>query len=194
MSHNRQKKVALFNDITGFGKCSVTVQLPIISAMKLCCCPVPTAILSNHTAYDKYFIEDYTRNMKSYLENWNHLGLKFDGLVSGFLGSENQIEIVKEFALNFLKKDAKIIVYPIMADDGVPYATYTSGMCKRMRELVSLADVVTPNVTECCILTDTPYKKHFKRSEIKEMANRLSLLGPGKVVITGIETEKMLHN
>ena len=194
MSHNRQRKIALFNDITGFGKCSVTVQLPIISAMGLQCCPVPTAILSNHTAYDEYFFEDYTGNMRSYLDMWKKLDLKFEGVVSGFLGSESQIEIVKTFTSDFLKENAVVVVDPIMGDDGVPYKTYTKRMCQRMKELVALADVITPNVTEACILTDTPYKTAWTMSQLYEMAEKLSGLGPRFVVITGIETKEMLGN
>ena len=194
MSHNRQRKIALFNDITGFGKCSVTVQLPIISAMGLQCCPVPTAILSNHTAYDEYFFEDYTGNMRSYLDMWKKLDLKFEGVVSGFLGSESQIEIVKTFTSDFLKENAVVVVDPIMGDDGVPYKTYIKRMCQRMKELVALADVITPNVTEACILTDTPYKTAWTMSQLYEMAEKLSGLGPRFVVITGIETKEMLGN
>lgn len=192
--HNKQKKIALFNDYTGFGKCAVTVQLPIISHMKLQCCPVPTAILSNHTAYDEYYFEDYTLNMNKYLEMWEKLGLRFEGVCSGFLGSVSQIEIVKNFIERFCKEDAVIIVDPIMGDEGEMYKTYTQEMCERMKELVHIADVITPNITEACILADVPYRTKWSKQELLELAGRLTELGPEKIVITGIETEKTLSN
>lgn len=194
MRHNNQKKIALFNDYTGFGKCSIAVQLPIISYMKVQCCPIPTAILSNHTAYDDYYFEDYTERMPEYIDKWRRLGLRFEAVYSGFLGSEAQIKIVREFIEEFCLEDAVVIVDPIMGDDGETYKTYTKEMCEGMKELVKIAHVITPNVTEACILADMPYKKHWTAKELKDLAEKLSALGPQKVVITGIETEKTLAN
>lgn len=96
-SHNNQKKIAVVNDFSGFGRCSIAVALPIISAMKIQCCPVPTSIFSNHTGFDSYFFEDYTDRMKPYIAEWRKLGLHFDGICTGFLGSVEQISIVSEF-------------------------------------------------------------------------------------------------
>ena len=90
MSHTYQKKIAVINDFCGFGRCSIAVSLPIISAMKLQCCPLPTAIFSNHTDYDSFFSTDYTRHMNAYMDQWKRLDLHFDGILTGFLGSPNR--------------------------------------------------------------------------------------------------------
>ena len=96
-NHNQQKKIALINDFTGFGRCSIAVQMPIISMLKVQCCAVPTSIFSNHTAYEDYYFTDYTSNMEAYIEQWKKLDLKFEGICTGFLGSAEQIRIVSEF-------------------------------------------------------------------------------------------------
>ena len=93
-SERHQKKIAVINDLSGYGRCSLTVAIPILSALKVQCCPVPTSILSNHTGFPVYFLDDYTEKMEPYLEKWTELGLEFDGIFSGFLGSEAQIGIV----------------------------------------------------------------------------------------------------
>jgi pyridoxine kinase len=126
MSHNNQKKIALINDFTGFGKCSITVSLPIISALKIQCCPIPTSIFSNHTAYEEYFFDDYTDKMQSYIDKWKTLDLEFEGISTGFLGDVRQIEIVEKFINDFKTDKTIIIVDPVMGDYGVKYATYTN--------------------------------------------------------------------
>ena len=96
MSHNHQKKIALINDMSGFGRCSIAVALPIISMMKVQCCPLPTSIFSNHTGFSNFFLEDFTEQMVPYIENWKKLDLQFNGICTGFLGSEKQIQIVSQ--------------------------------------------------------------------------------------------------
>ena len=194
MSHNNQKKIALINDLTGFGKCSITVALPVISALRLQCCPVPTSIFSNHTAYPEYFFEDYTDKMQAYIDQWKGLELTFEGIATGFLGSERQIEIVKRFISDFKGEKTLVIVDPVMGDDGVRYATYTEELCKKMRELVCLSDIITPNLTEACLLTDTMYREDLDFATIRKMAERLSKMGPKKVVITGIVRREYISN
>ena len=125
MSAFHQKKVAMINDLSGYGRCSLTVAIPILSAMKVQCCPVPTSILSNHTGFPVYFFDDYTKKLPEYLEKWGELGLTFDGIVSGFLGSQEQIQIVKEMIGRFRGPGTKVVIDPIMGDNGKPYATYT---------------------------------------------------------------------
>lgn len=98
VSHNNQKKIAAINDYSGFGRCSIAVELPVISAMKIQCCPMPTSIFSNHTGFDSFYFKDFTENMPPYMAEWKKLNLKFDGIVTGFLGSHNQIAIVEEFS------------------------------------------------------------------------------------------------
>ena len=95
--HNRQNKIAVINDFSGFGRCSIAVSLPIISQLRIQCCAVPTSVFSNHTGFKEYFFEDYTHNMEEYISNWKKLDLRFKGILSGFLGSRKQIEIVQDF-------------------------------------------------------------------------------------------------
>ncbi|MBQ5446679.1 MAG: pyridoxamine kinase [Lachnospiraceae bacterium] len=194
MSHNNQRKIAFINDFTGFGKCSITVALPVISALKVQCCPVLTSVFSNHTAYPEYFFEDYTDKMQDYIDNWKKLDLKFEGISSGFLGSVRQIEIVKKFINDFKDDKTVVVVDPVMGDDGIKYKTYTNEMCEKMKELVAISDIITPNLTECCILTDTPYREDMNYGKIKQMAEKLSNMGPSKVVITGIVRGQYINN
>ena len=193
--HNHQKKIAVINDFSGFGRCSIAVALPIISAMRIQCCPVPTSIFSNHTGFDSFFFEDYTDRMQAYIDEWKKLGLEFCGISSGFLGSKEQIRIVIRFFREFRREDTIIVVDPVMGDYGKPYPTYTPQMCEEMKKLVTYADILTPNLTEACILTDTPYHPdHWRMKEIVGLAEQLGALGPSKVVITGIPQGGFIAN
>lgn len=193
VNHNNQKKIALINDYSGFGRCSVAVQLPIISTMKVQCCPVPTSIFSNHTGFPQFYYQDYTEHMEKYLEMWDMLGLKFSGISSGFLGSSRQIDIVTNFIKN-ADNNPIVVIDPVMGDYGKLYPTYTEEMCNDMVRLVSLADVVTPNLTEACILTGTDYHEQWKMADLLELAKRVSDIGAKKVVITGIPQKSFVCN
>lgn len=184
--HNHQKKIAVINDFTGFGRCSIAVALPIISALRIQCCPLPTSILSNHTGFESFFFEDYTDKMERYIEEWKKLDLHFSGISSGFLGSRDQIQIVIGFFERFVDEHTIVVVDPVMGDYGRAYATYTQEMCQEMKKLVHYANILTPNLTEACILADVPYNEHMKLKEIHDLAEKLSAMGPEKVVITGL--------
>lgn len=195
MVQSRQKKIAAINDLSGYGRCALTVSLPVISHMKIQCCPVPTSILSNHTGYEEYFFDDYSDRLPDYLGMWKKLGLKFDGIMSGFLGSGKQIEIVEDFIRQFAKEETQVVIDPVMGDHGKIAGTYTEEMCTRMRRLVSLADIVTPNLTEACKLTDTSYRDSgWKKAELLSMAEALEHMGPVKIVITGIPQGEFIAN
>lgn len=190
-----QKKIAIINDIAGFGRCAVAVELPIISYMGVQCCPVPTAILSNHMGYPNFFIDDYTDRMETYIDNWKKLGLRFDGIASGFLGSVEQIGIVQRFIDTFAKEDTLVIVDPVMGDHGKLYSTYTEELCSRLKELLGRADITTPNLTEACRLADIPYREGmWRKKELYVMAERISSLGPSRVVVTGIPQGEFIAN
>ncbi len=191
---NKQKKIAVVNDLSGCGRCSLTVALPIISAIGLQCCPVPTAILSNHTGYPSYFMDDYTKRMPQYISEWKKLGFQFDGILTGFLGSEDQIDIVEQFIIDFKQENTTVIIDPVMGDHGKAYATYTPALCSRMKQLAARADVLTPNLTEACILTDTPYQPQFSRRDLEKILAKLSALCHGCIVITGIHEGTFLSN
>ncbi len=185
----RQKKLALINDITGFGRCSVTVELPIISALKIQACPLPTAILSVHTGYQNYFLDDYTDKMQAYIKSWRLNNLEFDGVATGFLGSAAQIEIVSDFLKN---SNAQIFIDPVMGDHGKIYKTYTREMCVKIRDLLKFADLATPNLTEACQLLNIPYPVEgiISDSDLATMAaNIAAKTRGGKVIITGVNLD-----
>ena len=183
----QQKKIALINDITGFGRCSIAVELPLISALKVQACPLPTAILSVHTGFPTYFIDDYTDRMKDYIASWKENGLTFDGISTGFMNSLEQIDIVIDFIHQFKQPHTIVIVDPVMGDYGKLYRTYTKEMCDKMKELVHYADIITPNLTELCTLLDMPYPENGASiEELKEMCSRLAERGPKHIVVTGI--------
>ncbi|HJE83162.1 pyridoxamine kinase [Megasphaera stantonii] len=191
-----QKKIALINDVTGYGRCSVAVELPIISALKIQACVLPTAILSVHTGFPTYYIDDYTDRMKLYMENWKENNLTFDGISTGFLGSVQQIELVLDFLRTFKKEGTTVIVDPVMGDYGKLYSSYTEELCRGMRHLLPYADVITPNLTEACRLLQIPYPEDGRTTlaELRDMAGALSGLGPGKLVITGIHCGEDIGN
>ncbi|MCI1247427.1 MAG: pyridoxamine kinase [Megasphaera sp.] len=191
-----QKKIALVNDITGYGRCSIAVQLPIISALKIQACPLPTAILAVHTGFPTYYIDDYTDRMVPYIQSWKDNEVSFDGICTGFLNSVEQIGIVIDFIRDFKKEDTKVIIDPVMGDYGKLYASYTDDLCCEMRQLLSYADVITPNLTEACQLLGMPYpaKGSVSDRQLYEMAGRLADRGPSQVVITGLHDGVYLDN
>lgn len=195
MSHNHQKKIAVINDISGFGRCSIAVSMPIISYMGIQCCPVPTSIFSNHTGFESYCFNDYTPYMRSYIDEWKKIDLRFEGIMTGFLGSKEQIEIVRDFIKWFKNEHTMVIMDPAMGENGHPYPTYTDEMCQEMKRLIEYADIITPNVTEACILTDTEYKERgWKKQELCEMAKRLLDTGAKKVAISGVRMGHYVGN
>ncbi len=189
-------KVAAIHDISGFGRCSLTVIIPVLSAMGIQVCPLPTAILSTHSGgFGPFYFHDFTDSMKEYAAHWKDIGLEFDCVYSGFLGSERQIDIVMDFFQTFVTgKEQLIVVDPVMGDNGVLYKTYTSEMQRRMRFLVEKADVITPNLTEACFLLDIPYKDEPMDTEkARDLLWRLSRFGPQTVVVTGVVGEDGRH-
>ncbi len=206
INHNRQKKIAIINDFAGFGRCALSVSLPIISHMKIQACPLPTAIFSNNTAFPSFYCSDFTGALPSYINEWRKIGLKFDAVLSGYLSSVEQIEIVKDFVKEFLKPDGLFILDPIMGDNGHLYSAYKSELCTKMSELVKIADVITPNLTESCILTNHNYENIIKlppaerNLAIAELGNELmSMMNKGNnsykgIVISGISSASYITN
>lgn len=189
-----QKKMAVINDLSGFGRCSIAVELPIISAMKIQCCFVPTAVFSNHTGFKSFFLEDFTDKMRPYMDEWRKLELHFQGICTGFLGSPQQIAIVTDFLKDFKEAETVVVVDPVMGDYGKMYPTYSMETCLKMRELIPLADIITPNLTEACILAGIPYEEKWSRKKLLWLAETLSVMGPEKVVITGIIQGEFIAN
>lgn len=191
-----QKKLALVNDVTGYGRCSIAVALPIVSALKVQGCILPTAILSVHTGFHDYYLDDYTDHMTPYIESWKKNGLTFDGISTGFLGSARQIDIVLDFLRDFKGPHTFAIVDPVMGDNGQLYPSYTQEMCDEMRRLLSYADVVTPNVTEACELLNLPYRsdRDLSEDDFAAMAKALAAKGPQGVILTGIHEGPYIGN
>lgn len=166
-------RLAMINDIAGFGRCSTTVSLPVISVMKVQVCPVPTSVLSNHLGFPLCHFDDYTCHMRDYIKVWSELGLTFDGLYCGFLGNEEQIDIVREFVEMF--QPPLFLLDPVMGDHGRAYSSITKTHVQKMKELLPLADIITPNITEACLLTGTPWKDgEWTMQELSGLCERLA--------------------
>lgn len=177
-------RVAAIHDLSGFGRCSLTVALPILSAMGAQCCPLPTAFLSTHTGGFKGFtFLDMTDEMQRAADHWHALDLRFDAIYSGFLGSARQIDVVERFFRAFRRENTLTVVDPVMGDFGKVYTTYTPEMCAGMARLARLADVITPNATEAALLLDLPFDA---LPAPEETVRRLSLDGTRSVVLTGV--------
>lgn len=185
-------RLAMINDIAGFGRCSTTVSLPVISVMGVQVCPLPTSILSNHLGFPTCYFDDYTRHMREYLQGWEQLQISFDGVYCGFLGSVEQITIVEEFLQSplFLDEEGNrslFLLDPVMGDHGRAYSTVTPLHCSKMKELAARADILTPNITEACLLTDTPYREEgWTDRELTLLCRNLAGERPVKIVITGL--------
>ncbi|MDS1029268.1 pyridoxamine kinase [Bacillota bacterium LX-D] len=185
-------KVAALHDLSGFGRCSLTVIIPVLSSLGIQVCPLPTAILSTHSGgFGEFYFQDFTDHMKDYAFHWKSIGLDFECIYSGFLGSAKQIDIVLELFKEFKSKDKQLLVVdPVMGDYGKLYKTYTLEMQKKMRLLVKEANVITPNLTEACFLLEEPYtEKAFSQPKLKYFLKKLSEMGPDTVIITSIKTE-----
>lgn len=191
-------RLAMINDIAGFGRCSTTVSLPVISVMKVQVCPVPTSVLSNHLGFPLCHFDDYTSHMRDYIKVWNELGLTFDGLYCGFLGNEEQIDIVQEFVEMF--RPPLFLLDPVMGDHGRAYSSITETHVQKMKALLPLADIITPNITEACLLTGTPWKDgEWTMQELSGLCERLASLClkdsvSASIVITGIRQGDFLVN
>ena len=191
----RQKRVAVINDVTGFGRCSAAVAQPIISAMKIQCCVMPTAILSVHTGFPNYFLQDYTPYLETYMNSWEETGIEFDGITTGFIGSKEQIGLVVEFFKKFKKENTLAVVDPVMGDYGKLYSSYTDDMCQEMKKLLPYADVLTPNLTEACRILDLDYHKvDLSEEGLEAICEALSEMGPDRIVITGLQQGDLIFN
>lgn len=190
---NKYPRLAMINSMAGYGGISTCVALPVISAMKVQVCPVPTSILSNHLAFPVCHYQDFTPQMRDYIGAWKSLELSFDGLYCGFLGSVEQMEIVEDFLGCFAPP--LFLLDPVMGDNGKAYSTITPEHIAYMRSLIGKAHIITPNITEACLLTNTPYKDSaWNDEELSILCNKLSALTSSRIVITGLEKDGLLMN
>ena len=183
----RQKRIAAIHDISGIGKCSLTVALPIISVAGIECAALPTALLSTHTGgFKNIYIEDLTKGIMPIANHWKNEGFEFDAIYSGYLGSMEQVDLIKN-SISVLKGEKTLVVVdPVMGDNGKLYQTFSPAFPYKMRELCAVADIITPNVTEACLMlseeyTAPPYTKKY----IEGLLLKLSEICKGTIVLTG---------
>lgn len=183
----RPARVAAIHDLSGFGRCSISVILPVLSAMGMQVCPVLTAVLSTHTGgFGEVVYRDLTDYIKPALEHYKRLDIDFEAVYSGFLGSEEQVDSCLEFFKSY--PNSLKIVDPVMGDNGKAYKTCTPDLQKRMRELVAVADIVTPNLTEAAMLLGENYRTEpMTVTEARSLLLKLHGLGPKNIVVTGVE-------
>lgn len=190
------KKIAVINDLSGFGRCSLTAAISVISAMGVQACPLPTAILTAQTGYPSYYCDDYTDKMDYFRSEWEKMGQRFDGIYTGFVAGEMQIRQLFRFLGTFRTPDTFLLVDPVMGDDGTPYPFYTQALLEQMHRLALEADIITPNLTELCLLTGTDYQFLMAKTSsvelidaIQEIGQTFCRKGPEHVIVTGIRFE-----
>ena len=184
----RLKRVAAIHDISGFGKCSLTVALPIISAAGIEVSVLPTAVLSTHTGgFTGFTYRDLTEDMQPIADHWKSLKISFDAIYTGFLGSFEQLDLVTKFFETFKTKDSLILVDPVMADNGELYKIFSPEFALGMRKICEKADIIVPNLTEAALLIGETYNPGpYSQSYIENTLKKLSALGPQRVVLTGV--------
>lgn len=187
------KKVAVIQDLSSFGKCSLTAAIPVLSVMGVQACPLPTAVLSAQTGYPSYFWEDFTPKMNQFTDEWKKLEVTFDGIFTGFVTGGEQINNIFHFLDTFYKEETRLLVDPVMGDDGEVYDIFSDGLLEKMKDLVKQADFITPNVTECCLLSGLSYEKLQNYSSAEDYMKALEEAGKylrqatgAEVIITGV--------
>ncbi len=185
----RQKRVLAIHDISCVGKCSLTVALPILSAAGLETSIIPTAVLSTHTGgFTGYTYRDLTEDIMAIAKHWQSLDLRVDAFYTGFLGSFEQIELMKEIFAMFKTEDNLVFVDPVMADNGQMYASFAPEFAQGMASLCGQADIIIPNITEACFMVGEKYlEPPYTQGYIEGLLARLAELGPQRVVLTGVD-------
>jgi pyridoxine kinase len=179
------KRILTVQDISCLGKCSVTIALPVISALGTECVILPTALLSNHTLFKSFTSLDLTDQIGPITEKWINEGVEFDGIYTGYLGSIEQIDMVKKLFDTF-GRDGIIFVDPVMADNGKLYPAFDMEYARRNTELCSCADIIVPNITEACIMTGSEYREEYDETYVKDLLAKLVKLGAKITVLTGV--------
>lgn len=189
------KKIALINDLSGFGKCSLTAAIPVVSCLGVQACPLPTSVLSAQTGFPSYYCDDYTNKMNYFTDEWKRMNVTFDGIYSGYLGSSDQIHNVLYFLEQFHAKDTLYLADPVMGDNGRRIRIFTDELLDTMKALTKKANVITPNLTELCLLANADYDELSSHSSDEDYLKRIeeieySLLEKAEVkqtvLVTGI--------
>lgn len=186
------KRVMAIHDLSGLGRSSLMAVTPVLSVMGIQVCPVPTAVLSSQTSgFDNYTFVDLTKTMPAYLQHWKELGMDFDCIYSGFLGSTEQIAIMNQVLDNFNEKSQTLVVIdPVLGDDDALYDTMDRNMVDNMRKLVNRADIITPNMTELKLLLDLRLDTCLYAEHLPELLPKLAKDGPAIVVVTGVHKKE----
>jgi pyridoxine kinase len=183
-------KVAAIHDLSGYGRASLTVVIPILSTMGIQVCPLPTAVLSSHSGFPGFHFVDLTDHLEPMIDHWKRLELKFDAIYSGYLGSARQVDIVRNFMLDFKEPAQMVVVDPVLGDNGRLYSSFSTEMVDEMRKLAGDADIITPNLTEAAFLLGEEFDPGADLRKVKDWAKRLGDMGPEVVIITSVpETE-----
>ena len=185
------KRIVTIQDISCVGRCSLTEALPVISAMGVECSVIPTAVLSTHTAFPKFTFCDLTEEIPAITEAWKEMSLDFDAVYTGYLGSDRQIALVKDFVRDFGEKEGFITwIDPVMADHGKMYAGFSEDFASKMALLCAGADVIVPNMTEAAFMLGIPYAEAYDEAYVRDILVRLTKMGAKCAALTGIELEE----
>ena len=184
------KRVLTIQDISCLGKCSITIALPVISALGAETVILPTAVLSTHTMFKNFTVKDLTDQIGPVTAHWKSEDVKFDAIYTGYLGTAEQIDMMKELFTTFRGEDTLVFVDPVMADNGKLYPAFDMAYAKKNAELCACADIIVPNITEASFMTGMEYREEYDESYIKEMLQRLNGLGARISVLTGVSLEK----
>lgn len=180
------KKILTIQDISCFGKCSITIALPVLSAMGIETVILPTAVLSTHTMFKNFVVKDLSDQLIPITNHWKSEGIRFDAIYTGYLGSAEEIEIAERIFEEFKTDDTLIFIDPVMADNGKLYPAFDMEYARQNASLCAKADIIVPNITEACFMTDTEYKEEYDEAYILTLLDRLARLGSRKVVLTGV--------
>lgn len=181
------KRIAAIHDMSGLGKCSLTVALPVVSATGVECACIPTALLSTHTGeFSDWTLRDLSGEMVPIAEHWRSVGAAFDGIYSGYMASPMQALLLERVIDTIAGEDTMIVVDPVMADNGEYYVNFNSNMCEAFGRLAARAHVITPNVTEAAFLTGTPYRDDHDIGYIDSLFDGLAAMGPEVIALTGV--------
>ena len=180
------KKILTIQDVSCVGQCSLTVALPILSACGLETAVLPTAVLSNHTAFKEFTFFDLTDEIPRIKSSWERQDISFSAVYTGYLGNAKQVELVKDIMADCLYDNAVKIVDPAMADSGRLYTGFDEEYVEVMKELCGEADIILPNITEACLMTGIPYRHTTDKEYTEELINALSKLFKAKIILTGV--------
>lgn len=187
------KKLAIINDLSGFGRCSLTAAISVTTTMGVQACPLPTGILSSQTGYPSYVHYDFTHQIGEITREWEKINPTFSGIYTGFVSSVAQIEEIIKFVDKFHHGPTFLMVDPIMGDNGKMFSIFSAEVRSKIKQLTYLADIITPNLTELCILTDTDYSSLLTYDSpdaflqaVHKIAKSYCVKGPSQIVITGI--------